>query len=326
MILILTHRGDDGSDRVEELLLERGAEVTRFDPADFPARAALSMRFSRAHGWQDVIEREGAPPIDVGAITAVWLRRPGKRTLPDGVAEDPALHRYLLDEWAAVVGDLFTGMDAAWLPARPAVVRETMRKCHPLRLAQRLGLAIPESAFTSRAEDLFALHRAHAGNVITKMPSSIAFPNAFENQLVRFTERLSPRDLGYARRLRTCPVLVQENLAKALELRVTVVGSRVFTAAIDSQASHRTRQDWRRYDHANTPIRVHELAPAVEAACVALTRGLGLAYGTIDLVLTPSGEHVFLEINPAGEYGWIENATRLPISEAIADALQGAPP
>jgi glutathione synthase/RimK-type ligase-like ATP-grasp enzyme len=63
------------------------------------------------------------------------------------------------------------------------------------------------------------------------------------------------------------------------------------------------------------------LPAEVERRCVELTRRLGLVYGAIDLIVTPAGEYVFLEINPTGEYGWIEDATGLPISDAICDLL-----
>ena len=48
---------------------------------------------------------------------------------------------------------------------------------------------------------------------------------------------------------------------------------------------------------------------------------LGLVYGAIDMRLTPNGEYVFLEVNPAGQWLFIEQATGQPISAAIAEAL-----
>lgn len=53
---------------------------------------------------------------------------------------------------------------------------------------------------------------------------------------------------------------------------------------------------------------------------------LGLCYGAIDMVLTPDGRYVFLEINPNGQYLWIEFATGLPISDAICDLLISGSP
>ena len=59
---------------------------------------------------------------------------------------------------------------------------------------------------------------------------------------------------------------------------------------------------------------------------MALVERLGLCYGALDLVLTPDGRYVFLEINPSGQYLWIEVATGLPITAALCEMLiQGAP-
>ena len=59
----------------------------------------------------------------------------------------------------------------------------------------------------------------------------------------------------------------------------------------------------------------------IKKACVDLTKYYGLEFGAIDLVLTPEGNYVFLEINPNGQWAWIEVLTRLPISDAIANLL-----
>ena len=320
MILILTMRSDRTADTVEELLAKRKADVVRFDPADLPERAACTIRFRRGSGWQRIIERAREAPIDLAAVTAVWLRRPSARTVPAAIA-DMRVGRYVLAEWRDVAVELFATLPCMWIPGRPDLVLEHQRKCHPLMLADDLGFAIPESAFTSRPADLFELHRAHAGRIITKLPSSTAFSDAFAGDLARYTERVTVRDLGHARDVRWCPVLVQENVAKRLEVRATVVGEHVFAAEIHSQASHRTRQDWRHYDHTNTRHAIHTLPGDIERRCVELTRRLGLCYGAIDLIVTPSGDYVFLEINPGGEYAWIEDLTGLRISEAICDLL-----
>jgi hypothetical protein len=49
----------------------------------------------------------------------------------------------------------------------------------------------------------------------------------------------------------------------------------------------------------------------------------GLQYGAFDLILTPDGQYVFLELNPSGEFFWLDSVVGLPISKAIADVLPG---
>ena len=53
---------------------------------------------------------------------------------------------------------------------------------------------------------------------------------------------------------------------------------------------------------------------------------LGLNYGACDFIVTPEGRHVFLEVNPAGEFFWLEKHPGLPIAGALADVLLGLAP
>jgi len=113
----------------------------------------------------------------------------------------------------------------------------------------------------------------------------------------------------------------QEYIPKALELRISIVGHQVFAAAIYSQMTERTKHDWRRYDLEKTPHAVYILPAGVERACIDIVQHYGLAFAAIDMVVTPQGDFVFLELNPNGQWLWIERLTGQPISDAIADML-----
>jgi len=54
---------------------------------------------------------------------------------------------------------------------------------------------------------------------------------------------------------------------------------------------------------------------------LALQKRLQLVYGAIDMRRTPDGEYYFLEVNPAGQWHFVEQRTGLPISKAMADLL-----
>jgi len=49
---------------------------------------------------------------------------------------------------------------------------------------------------------------------------------------------------------------------------------------------------------------------------------LHLAYGAIDMRLTPGGEFYFLEVNTAGEWQFLGEKTELKITDAFADFLK----
>jgi glutathione synthase/RimK-type ligase-like ATP-grasp enzyme len=136
-----------------------------------------------------------------------------------------------------------------------------------------------------------------------------------------FAEPVANRDVGYADAVRYLPTIFQAYVPKDVELRITVVGQQVFAVAIHSQQTQHTRHDWRHYDLSHTPHTLHELPEQVRHRCLQLVDRLGLCYGAIDLILTPDGRYVFLEINPSGQYLWLEKLMGLPISDAICDLL-----
>ena len=96
----------------------------------------------------------------------------------------------------------------------------------------------------------------------------------------------------------------------------------MFAAEIHSQQSKRSRDDWRRYGLRKAPYRVHDLPKDVERSCLAIVEALGVIFGAIDMIVTPDGRYVFLEINTLGA-AWlrIEELTRMPITAAICELL-----
>jgi glutathione synthase/RimK-type ligase-like ATP-grasp enzyme len=203
------------------------------------------------------------------------------------------------------------------------VLRHAELKAAQLVVAGKLGFELPPTLFTTSPREFLAFYREHGGNVISKLPSGALYRQ--QSEVARYTQVVSTREVGFAQSLRRCPVIFQAYVPKRLEVRVTVVGSALFPAEIHSQHTQRTRHDWRRYDHLATPYLPHDLPDEVAERCLRLVAELGLSYGAIDLVLTPDGRYVFLEINPNGQYLWIEHATGMPISDAMCDLLLGLP-
>ena len=119
--------------------------------------------------------------------------------------------------------------------------------------------------------------------------------------------------------LRHCPMIFQERVPKARELRIAYVDGRLFVGRIDAT----DLVDWRSGSPQQLRWMADDLPEPTAAALRRTMQHLGLRYGAIDLIRTPQGEHVFLEVNATGEWGMLERDLRLPISAAIADALAG---
>src|SRR5262249_15780281 len=125
-----------------------------------------------------------------------------------------------------------------------------------------------------------------------------------------FTSAVKSKHLKHLDKIRQAPCLFQEHIPKAFDLRVTIIGEHVFPVEIHSQRQIASRTDFRRGDVSRLKHVVHQLPKQIEKKCLALVRSLNLEYGAIDLIVTSEGSYVFLEINPSGQFGWIEGLTK----------------
>lgn len=322
MILIASSPADTHADHVEGCLAARGARFVRYDPGDFPVASSWTVECLPGGSVAARLRRgAGAAAIDLADVTCVWYRRPGPPTA------DETMRPWLAGveaECGDFVRDLWSTVDARFVPGRPMAVHQAQMKMYQLRVAGALGFALPPTVVTNDPGELLDFYRRHDGRVIHKQ-AGFSLLLGLPTKAYRFTEMVTGRDLAYAASLRHCPAIFQAYVDKAFELRITVVDRRVFAAEIDSQATHHTRIDWRRYDHYHTTYRPHTLPAAVHRRCLALVARLGLVYGAIDMIVTPAGEYVFLEINPNGQYLWVERRSGLPITDALCDVLIDGP-
>ena len=99
------------------------------------------------------------------------------------------------------------------------------------------------------------------------------------------------------------------------------MGANLFAAEILSQERESSSIDWRATDYPDLKHEPHVLPDEIAAKCHEMVRTLGLSFGAIDLVRTPEDDYAFLEINPNGEWLWLEYQLDFPIAQSIADWL-----
>lgn len=318
MVLILSRQDDQHVPCVVRRLRSRRARFVWLDPGDFPAEMGISISSDRK-GRQTCTIHARNQILELGAVTAVWDRRPSApRSSPE--IKDRDLRGWVKEESRTFLSGLWQTMDCLWVPGRPLAGTLGYNKVYHLGLAARCGFKVPRTVFTNCPEDMLGFYGDTRGRLVSKVILRGFIPVNGEYRS-SYTFAAKRRHAINYRSIRYAPVILQEYVPKAVELRITVVGTQVFAAEIRSQASHRTRHDWRHYDEDRATYTPHELPAAVSRCCIRLLRALDLCFGTIDMVLTPEGEYIFLEINPNGQWIWIEDLTRLPISAALANLL-----
>ena len=316
-VVLLTHAEDrDVVERVAAAIDVRGLRPVRLDAHRFPAHASAALHLDAA--TSELVWRDGDRVVRASEVRSVWVRhlgRPGFAADLDARFRDAASR-----ESAAALEAIYDGFHGArWLNA-PAAVRRAQNKLLQLRVARDCGLETPRTLLTNDPGEVRDFFEALEGRVVTKMLTPLTTSMDAGGPFV-YTSRLREADLDRLDGLRHAPMLFQEEIPKARELRVMVVIDRCFTGAIDASRASHGAVDWRLADPAEVAWQ-HDALPAPESrALVATVRALGIQLGAADVIRTPDGRHVFLEINPSGEWGMLEVDLGLPISDAIAEAL-----
>ncbi|MCH8150141.1 MAG: MvdD family ATP-grasp ribosomal peptide maturase [Planctomycetes bacterium] len=320
-VLIIT-RSDDNEciDNVMKAIEQKGGQAFRFDTDCFPTDIRLTAKYGSGGEVQTLASADHQ--VDLRDVTAVWYRRTRfGGQIPKSL--DKQYRQASVGETRATVLGLLSAMDAFCMDPLP-VIRHAGNKQLQLRTAREVGLAIPRTLVTNDPDVVRTFAGECRDGMVTKMQYSFAIFDDEGRESVVFTTAMKPADLEDLSGLDLCPMMFQETVPKAHELRVTIVGNRVFAASIDSQSLKRAKIDWRRegqqlVDQWNK----YDLPGEVETKLLHLMDRLDLNYGAIDIVVTPDDRYIFLEINPVGEFFWLEIHPGFAISDAIADVLLG---
>lgn len=310
-VIIVTHWFDPTTDFVVQELNKRAVRLIRFDVADFPRNLNLIATLDD-DAWSCGI-RVGSRSIALEDITGIYFRRPTRfafGSLSEAVTE-----------WArAEARNGFGGLlmtSEKWLnhPHRSGYA-----EFKPIQLseARKAGLTIPRTLVTND------LMRARAfveetKSVIYKPMSSSVLPHGAGAGPMLYASIVTNDQLVHGDGVGSTAHMFQELIEHEYAVRLTVVDGRMFPAAIHAHSAA-AALDWRS-DYDAPTYEVVEVPPDVECGVKELMLSLRLRFGAFDFLVTPEGRWVFLEVNPNGQWAWIEQMTGMPIASALADAL-----
>jgi glutathione synthase/RimK-type ligase-like ATP-grasp enzyme len=192
------------------------------------------------------------------------------------------------------------------------IIRDAAASHKPwqLHVAKQCGLRVPETLITNNPQHVRQFWELHGGEVIYK-----PFIQTFHSW--RETRKLKREELAQLDSVRLAPVIFQRLVPGRADLRITIIGDSVMPAAVDLTKVE-YQLDVRLNQQAYEP---HELPADVRTKLLQFMRRVELEYGAIDMRLTPEGEYVFFEVNPAGQFLFVEHAAKLPVSETLARHL-----
>jgi glutathione synthase/RimK-type ligase-like ATP-grasp enzyme len=312
-VLIVTNDHDEHADAVILELNRRNVPVFRFHPEDFPHSCSVSIEVQdgRIHGELRNADRR----VAFDDICAAWYRR--SRNLYMGATNRTSekLDDYVKAQSTATIVALCAGLQTLWV-SHPFKLRVGEVKALQLAEASRAGLKIPQT--------LISNDPAYAATFVDGLGDTecaikpllaigVTDEQGYRLPLTTTLPAGHPLDS-----MALAPTMLQPYVEKAFELRCVVMGDRIFSAKMDSQADEKSRIDWRGGDPDHE---IFTLPHEVEAAIHRLMDSFELNFASLDMIVTPEGEYVFLELNPNGQWLWLEYELGLPLVASMADLL-----
>lgn len=309
--VIWSTSGDTTADLVQHRLAGRRAAFIRVDTDAHGDRQQF--------GWDStgVWFRDSSGRLVSGdEIASVYYRRPMVKelTLND---RDFANH----ETWYFGRAALLCARNARWMN-HPKAVLLGENKLRQLELARRVGLTVPQSILTCDPMSAFGFYQTVGRRCVCKPGFAGLLQTPGAEQVVYAWRVPGDFEQSDFDGVRACPTLLQAEVKKTADIRVTVVGEDA--VAVRITADDPLLLDWRSRIGAGLRYERVAVPSAIDHKLQSVMREMRLEFGAFDFAEATDGDWVFFEVNPSGQWGWLEEATGAPIAEAIAGWLSGA--
>jgi Glutathione synthase/Ribosomal protein S6 modification enzyme (glutaminyl transferase) len=241
--------------------------------------------------------------------SVVWWRRV-RASQQDAASRESRSERNLVDNdcRGALTGILSTAFGGEWI-SHPEATDRASDKLYQLAVARRAGLRVPKTLVT-QSRDEVARFREQVGRIIVKPVVGTSGP-------LLFTQYLDDPSALPAASYEACPAVYQEYVEGDRHIRLNCFGDRMYAARLTTDLL-----DWRA--DLTMPISPWPVPDELARRVRATLRALGLRMGAVDLKLTPEGEPVWLEVNPQGQFLFLEPLLGIPLTRYFVDFLLAA--
>ncbi len=318
-ILIVSGNGDAHAEHMQKILVAKSIPHFLFPTDKYPYDAMITFDSSKGNllGYDRQV-------VSLTQEWSIWNRRIFPPTFPEFFPKN--LEEMVVEESKRTLQGLMI-THRGLVVNNPFDNHKASNKIEQLQRAREIGLVVPSTIITNDPEEASKFYEIHHGEVIFKMQKlPIIQGDDKTSRTIMTTRVLSQEFYENVERIRNNPCCFQERIDKSYEIRLTVIGERLLPIAIYSQSSERSKDDFRRYDFENVKYKLVNIPDDVAAKVLELTRQYHLHYAAIDLICTPHGNHVFLEVNPNGQYLWTEEMSGVPITEAFVNYLANSEP
>jgi glutathione synthase/RimK-type ligase-like ATP-grasp enzyme len=308
MILIISHQEDVHTTNVCKELDKLNEKYFLLDISKLTEHMFIRGEFLNSSPNDLALIDKDMNEIPLNSVKSIWWRR------PQNIIISPTIRNidyriFAVNEWYTALQGFWHSLNCYWINDLTSEFRFS-HKPFQLTFAKIIGLLIPDTLITNNPDEVLKFVKKYPNQIIYKAFSATM-------QSWRETRPLREEFLRLIDSVKYAPVIFQEYIDNALDLRIIVIGDNVFAAeAIPVEGYD---YDWRSHMD-KLKWKIHKLPVEIEDKIRRYVKEAGLVYGAIDMKLKDE-KYIFLEINPVGQFLFVEIDTKLPITKTLAEHL-----
>lgn len=300
MLLVLTNSRDVTADYLLTRLHVAQVSFIRIDTDTILEKLSLSYTLGKPILG---IDQKHYSPTD---FSNVWYRRPER--LRSKLIPDTPEGLFTLDEWGESIEGFLAHIPRSRWMNHPAANSTASRKLEQLTNAQKLGLLVPETLLTQDEISLGQFFEKHNKEIIVKPLGRATIERQDGNSdSVIFTNRVTEHDIEDLKDLQSCPTLFQHAIPKKADVRITIVDRSMYAMELTAQDEQgNQRCDIRRNNMSDVSYRGIDIPIPIANKIARLMKLYELRFAAIDMVIGKDDRWYFLEVNPNGQWAWID--------------------
>ena len=312
-VLILTKKSDIESDLIGIQLLKKGICYIKINEEDIPLNFGTEFR--------------------IGTKKRALLKLRNKEILAENIKVvlfryfDLKFSKYFTgirqlyfeQQWYQLFNYLQTSLKCHWIND-PKNTFAAENRLHQLLVAQKVGFKIPDTSITNIPSLATQFFNEHSKKIIAKVLHHHEIIHKGYSH--RFpTSVITANYLSQSNEIRYAPVILQERIATREEIRITVVNRKVFAIRIKTNKYKRPYSDLHKIEERFLNFEKFKIEENIEKMCINLNKQMGLLVSSIDLLIDKKGEIYFLEVNPIGDWNWLEKHVDVPITDSVSKLI-----
>ncbi|MEG4501513.1 hypothetical protein QUB05_25445 [Microcoleus sp. F10-C6] len=258
----------------------------------------------------------------VQEVGVIWWRKPDEYQLFPEVNDDWAI-KYCREETEHLIYSI-SGLypKARWIN-NYYNMRLLSHRINQIPIAQKLGITIPPTLVTNSYKAACEFVTQQGKCIVKAMRYSGFLHN--EKQYACYTRPIDLETLEVFREsIRLAPVFIQKRIQKKAEYRVTLIGKHSFVCRIDAQHTNDAdvTLDWRVIEPDKLVDVPDKLPIDYLNKLHQMLDEFGLNFGAFDIIRDEDDTLYFIELNPNGQWYWIEILTKMPMVRAMVELIE----